>query len=118
MKKMELVNFKKAGEVRKFPKGKVEIVKIGGGVVGRATFLPGWKWSKHVQPLAKTKSCVAPHLQYQISGTMKIVMDDGTAKISRAGDVSYLPSGHDAWVVGNKPVVVVDFHGMANYAKK
>jgi hypothetical protein len=44
-------------------------------------------------------------------------MDDGTEKEFKAGDVSLLPSGHDAWVVGNEPVVVVDFQGMADYAK-
>jgi hypothetical protein len=44
-------------------------------------------------------------------------MDDGTEQVCRAGDVSYLPSGHDAWVEGNEPVVVVDFQGMADYAQ-
>lgn len=44
-------------------------------------------------------------------------MDDGTEKECKAGDVSLLPSGHDAWVVGNEPVVVVDFQGMVDYAK-
>ncbi|HXZ34680.1 MAG TPA: cupin, partial [Thermodesulfobacteriota bacterium] len=36
----------------------------------------------------------------------------------KAGDISYLPSGHDAWVVGNEPVVVVDFQGMVDYARE
>ena len=49
---------------------------------------------------------------------MKIVMDDGTTRECRAGDVSLVPSGHDAWVVGKEPVVVVDFQGMADYAKR
>ena len=65
----------------------------------------------------RTASCEAPHFQYQIAGTMKVVMDDGTTRECKAGDVSLLPSGHDAWVVGNEPVVVVDFQGMADYAK-
>ena len=117
MKKMEHASFKKPQEVRKFPKGKLKLVKIGGAMVGLGIFEPGWKWSKHVKPIAKTKSCLAPHFQYHISGTMKVVMDDGTAKLFKAGDISYLPSGHDAWVVGNKPAVLVDFHGMSRYAK-
>jgi len=75
-------------EVRQFEKGKLELVKIGGATVGRAVFQPGWKWSKHVKPIAKTKSCEAPHFQYQVSGTMHVVMDDGTEKDLRAGDVS------------------------------
>jgi len=115
--KAELKGFGKPDEVREFPKGKVEIVKLGGATVGRGTFQPGWKWSTSVQPLAKTKSCVAPHFQYQLSGTMEVLMDDGTKLTTRAGDVSLLPTGHDAWVVGDEPVVVVDFQGMLDYAK-
>ena len=117
MAKMEIKNFGAPDEVRTFEKGRVELVKIGDVVIGRGTFEPDWKWSNHVKPLAKTKSCEAPHFQYQISGTMKVVMDDGTTRECKAGDVSLLPSGHDAWVVGNEPVVVVDFQGMADYAK-
>ena len=36
----------------------------------------------------------------------------------KAGDVSMLGSGHDAWVVGDEPAVVVDFQGMIDYAKE
>ncbi len=117
MTKASLKHFSKPDEVRTFPKGKVEIVKVNGATIGRATFEPGWKWSTSVQPLVKTKSCEAPHFQYQISGTMKIVMDDGSEFESGPGDVTLLPEGHDAWVVGNEPVVVVDFQGMIDYAK-
>lgn len=115
--KAELKNFDKPDEVREFPKGKVELVKIGGATIGRATFLPGWKWSTSVQPLAKTKSCEAPHFQYHISGTLMVKMDDGTILECKPGNISLLPQGHDAWVVGNEPVVVVDFQGMIDYAK-
>src|ERR1700752_3272906 len=89
----ELKNFGKADEVREFPLGRVELVNIGGATIGRAIFEPGWKWSTSVQPLAKTKSCEAPHFQYQISGTLEILLDDGTKLTSRAGDVSLLPMG-------------------------
>ena len=115
--KAEVRGFGKPDEIRKFPQGKVELVKVGGVMVGRATFEPGWKWSTCVKPLAKTKSCEAPHFQYQLSGTMKVVMDDGSTFECKAGDVCLFPTGHDAWVVGNEPVVVVDFQGMLDYAK-
>ena len=117
-KQMEVKGFGVPDEARTFPKGRVELIKIGGVMIGRAVFEPGWKWSTSVKPLVNTKSCEAPHFQYQISGTMKVVMDDGTARECKAGDVSFLPSGHDAWVVGNEPVVVIDFQGMADYAKQ
>lgn len=114
----ELKSFGKPDEIREFPKGKVELIKIGGATIGRATFQPGWKWSTSVQPLAKTKSCEAPHFQYHVSGVLMVKMDDGSLLECKAGDVSLLPMGHDAWVVGNEPVVVVDFQGMVDYAKQ
>jgi quercetin dioxygenase-like cupin family protein len=113
----EKKSFRNPDEVRAFPKGKLELIKIGGATIGRATFEPGWKWSTSIQPLVHTKSCEAPHFQYHISGTLVIIMDDGTEFECKAGDVSLLPMGHDAWVVGNEPAVVVDFQGMLDYAK-
>ena len=114
---MEAKSFGVPDEVRKFDKGRVELVNIGGATIGRAIFEPGWRWSTSVKPLVNTRSCEASHFQYHVSGTIKVLMDDGTEKEFKAGDVSLLPSGHDAWVVGNEPVVVVDFQGMVNYAK-
>jgi hypothetical protein len=115
---MEVRSLSKADEVRTFDKGKVEIVKVDGVVVGRATFQPGWRWSESVKPLAGTKSCEAPHFQYHVSGTLRVRMDDGAEFDCRPGDVSVIPTGHDAWVVGDDPVVVVDFQGMADYARQ
>lgn len=117
MKKAEWKNFGKADEVREFPKGRLELLRIGGATVGRATFEPGWRWATSLQPLAKTRSCEAPHFQYHVSGVLRIRMDDGAEFDCKAGDVSLLPAGHDAWVVGNEPAVVVDFQGMIDYAK-
>jgi len=105
-------------EVRKFDKGKVELVNVAGAAIGRATFDPGWKWSTCVRPIAQTNSCQAAHYGYQLSGTMTTRMDDGTERTSKAGDVLNIPPGHDAWVVGNEPVVLVDFQGMVDYAKQ
>jgi hypothetical protein len=116
--KAEVKSFSKPDEVREFPKGKLELINIGGVMIGKATFQPGWKWSESLQPIAKTKSCEGPHFQYHVSGVAKVKMDDGTILELHPGDVSRLPSGHDAWVVGDEPVVVIDFQGMADYAKK
>jgi hypothetical protein len=118
MEKMEVKNFKNPDEVRTFDLGRVELLKIGGRTIGRATFQPGWKWSLSVGPIAKTKSCEAPHFQYHVSGTLRVLMDDGTQKDLKPGDISLLPMGHDAWVIGKEPVVVVDFQGMIDYAKE
>ena len=118
MKSIEVKSFNTPDEVRKFDKGQLELVKIGGAVVGRAILQPGWRWSESVKPLVKTEWCEAPHFQYHVSGTLRIRMDDGAEKDCKAGDVSLLPLGHDAWVIGNEPVMLVDFQGMVDYAKK
>jgi len=115
--KAEHKSFKKPDETRTFPKGKLELVKVGGAMIGRATLEPGWRWSTSVKDLAKTDSCLAPHFQYHVSGTLRVRMDDGTEFDCKPGDISLLPSGHDAWVVGNEAAVVVDFQGMLDYAK-
>jgi hypothetical protein len=111
-------NLNTPDETRTFPKGKLELVTVGGVTFGRATLEPGWKWSESVKPIANTPSCQAPHTQYHVSGRLHVVMDDGSQAEFGPGDVSHLPPGHDAWVVGNEPVVIIDITGMAEYAKK
>jgi hypothetical protein len=87
--------------------GQLEVVNSGAGAVGRATFLPGWRWSEHVKPIAGTDSCQAAHTCYFVSGRMKVVSDDGE-------EIEY---GHDAWILGDEPCVVIDWQGFADYAK-
>lgn len=117
MQKTEHGTFQTPDEVREFPNGRAEILNAGGGQVGRLIFQPGWRWSDHVKPIAGTASCEAPHFQYHVSGRLAIRMDDGTEFIAGPGDVTSLPKGHDAWVVGDEPVVVVDWYGASRYAK-
>ena len=104
MKKTEHRSFDEADEVRDFTHGRAEILNVGGGEIGRLVLQPGWRWSNDVKPIAKTESCEAPHFQYHVSGRIAIRMDDGTEFIAGPGDVTSLPSGHDAWVVGEEPV--------------
>ncbi len=117
MASVEHKNFSSSDETRTFENGKVDLIDIGGGKVGRLTLQPGWRWSEHVKPIARTEWCLAPHFQFQVSGRLHVVMEDGTEFDSVPGDVLVVPSGHDAWVVGDEPVLVVDWHGASNYAK-
>jgi hypothetical protein len=113
----EHVSFDKPDEVREFPHGRVEIVTVGGAEIGRLTLEPGWRWSNDVKPIAGTDLCEAPHMQYHVSGRVHVLMADGTEFEAGPGDVTSLPQGHDAWVVGDEPVVVVDWYGASNYAR-
>jgi quercetin dioxygenase-like cupin family protein len=128
MMKMMKKNVRTPDETREFDNGKVQIVHLEKVAIGTVTFekvtfglvtlQPGWKWSKDVKKLSQTKSCKAPHVAYHISGRLCVRMDDGKEMEFGPGDVAIIPSGHDAWVVGNEPVVTMDINGMVNYAKK
>src|SRR5829696_5090916 len=65
-------------EVREFPNGKAEILKVGGAEIGRLILQPGWRWSNDVKPIAGTDLCEAPHMQYHVSGRVHVVMGDGS----------------------------------------
>jgi len=116
--KTEHKSFTHPEQTREFPHGRVEIINVGGADVGRMTLNPGWRWSNDVKPIVHTASCEAPHFQYHVAGKLAIKMDDGTEFIAGPGDITSLPKGHDAWVIGDEPVVVVDWFGASNYAKR
>ena len=104
-------------EVRTFENGKLELATVGTVTFGRASFQPGWKWSESVKPIEKTEYCEVPHIHYHVSGRLRIRMADGSEEEFGPGDVGITPAGHDAWVVGDEPVVVIDTSGMKEYAK-
>jgi hypothetical protein len=105
----EAKNLSSPEETRSFSNGQMEIVKVGGLQVGRATFNPGWKWSNDVKPIAGTELCEFDHSGYVVSGQMKIVFKDGSELNLGPGDAVSIPAGHDGWVVGSEPLVMVDF---------
>lgn len=117
MAEAEVKSLDAPDEVRRFEKGQLEIVRIGGGDVGRLTLEPGWRWSEHIKPAAGTELCEAPHFQFVISGTLRAVMADGTELDLKPGDVNVLPPGHDAWVVGDETAVVIDWGGAHIWGK-
>jgi hypothetical protein len=114
---MEHKSFADPDEVRTFERGVVEIVTVAGSEIGRLVLQPGWRWSEHVKPIAGTELCEAPHFQYHVQGTLRVRMADGTEYDAVPGDVTALPHGHDGWVVGDEPVVVIDWWGASNYAR-
>src|SRR3970040_1119197 len=99
-------------------KGRLELVNSRGAVVGRLVLEPGWRWSESVKPLAGTEWCEAPHFQYHASRRIRVVTNAGEEFEVGPGEVTSLPSGHDAYVVGNEPVVLVDFYGATHYAEE
>jgi quercetin dioxygenase-like cupin family protein len=99
--------------------GKMEFVGLDDAALTRITLQPGWKWSEHVRPMVKTESCQTHHLQYVLSGRLRIIMDDGGRSELGPGDFASIPPGHDAEVIGNEPFVCVDFSAdMKQYAEE
>jgi quercetin dioxygenase-like cupin family protein len=116
MATIEVNDFSTPDEVRAPERTTVEVVQLGGGQVGRYTFQPGWHWAEHIKPVAGTDSCQTDHLGYVLAGTLDVRLDDGSTATVTAGSTYRIPPGHDAWVVGDTPVVVVEFQGAAHYA--
>lgn len=96
--------------------GHVDVHALGEGAAMHGTFEPGWRWSNDVAPIAGTRSCQSPHLGYVLSGRMQVRMDDGQEEEIGPGDFVRIEPGHDAWVIGDEPCVMVDF-AATDYAK-
>ena len=99
-------------------KGKMGVFHLGDATIGLGEFEPGWRWSVHVKPIAGTASCQATHTGCILEGRMVVRMDDGSETEYEPGDFFHMPAGHDAWIVGDKRCVLLDFTGMAKYAQK
>ncbi len=96
--------------------GSMDVVTLGDFTLGKGTFEPGWRWSADVKPIAGTDSCRTTHTGICVAGRMTVRMDDGTELTIGPGDVTVIPAGHDAWVVGDEACVMYDT-GVAAYAK-
>lgn len=116
MNDVVLKRFENPDEVRTFEKGKFELVNIGGMVIGRATYEPGWKWSTHVGGSLGKAFCDVEHVGIVVSGTATAAMEDGRVIEMKAGDVFYVAPGHDSWVVGDEPYVSLHLLGASDYA--
>ncbi len=109
MPNIEGKNFE-APDERKTPfeKGKIDVVTVGGLTIARETLEPGWRWSTRVKPVAGGESCQKYHVKIFLSGRQRVRMDDGTEMEFGPGDVAVMGPGHDAWVVGDEPNVLIE----------
>jgi hypothetical protein len=106
---VEKLDFDSADETRTPQKTRVDLVRVGNTTVGRFAFEPGWRWSECIKPVAGTDSCQAAHLGYLVAGQLHVVADDGTEADLVPGSAYRIAPGHDAWVVGDEPVVGLEF---------
>ena len=115
---MILKRFAAPDEVREMEMGRFELVRIGAMSIGRATYLPGWRWSEHVGRKLGQQRCHVEHLGLVLAGAATAAFADGRVIEMREGDLFYIPpEPHDSWVIGTQPYVSLHFMGTEQYAK-
>lgn len=109
-------SFAKPDEVLEFPKVKVRVVELGDITVGHFVNEPGWSWLECIQPSVGGEWCQARHLGMMISGRLGVELEDGTTFEIGPDEVFDIPPGHNGWVVGDEPVVQVEWAGIRAFA--
>jgi class 3 adenylate cyclase len=94
-----------------------QVVVLGEVYVARSIHEPGWRWSEHVKPVVGTPSCLHHHKGVVVSGQMEVETDAGARRRIGPGEALEVPPGHDAWVVGDEPLVTIEFTGVRGWAK-
>ena len=116
--KIVIKNLNTADEIQPLEKGRLELCTAGGLTIGRATYEPGWKWSRHVGAATGDAWCEDEHVILVLHGRMIVAMRDGQEVEIGPGDICHIPPGHDSWVVGDEPYVSLHFVGTGEYARK
>ncbi len=98
-------------ELRELSGVSLRLVHMESLTIGYATVQPGWRWSTHMRKETDEPLCQIHHLQLLLSGRFAIQMADGEYAEIEPNEVFDVPPGHDVWVLGDEPVVVVDFLG-------
>ena len=116
---VDLKRFESPDEVRTFEKGRLAIVRVGGMVLGRAEYEPGWKWSAHVGPAVGATRCSVEHVGLVLSGTATVAFEDGRVIELTEGMLFHVSNTpHDSWVLGDRPYISLHFMGADSYARK
>ncbi len=76
-------------------------------LVGKGTYLPGWRWPKDVG--SQTGKQSERHIGFVLSGSFGVSDQEGNEKVVNVGEAFELGDGHDAWVIGDEPCVALDF---------
>jgi len=110
---VEVGNYDAPDETRTPDKTTVAVVRMGGVTTARLRYEPGWSWSGCIKPIVGGERCQVHHVGLLQSGTMHVVHDDGTEQEFGPGHPYVIEPGHDAWVVGDEPVIGFEFESRA-----
>ena len=109
MSRPQAKSFRSPEQVRRFPNGRIETVSHHETTIGRFVLEPGWRWSRDVAPIARTRSCQVHHQGVVLRGRLRVETDAGDVCEFGIDDVYDIPPGHDASVVGNEPYQAIEF---------
>ena len=99
----------KGAELREVGRVRLEVGRAGEARVKRMVYPPGFRWSVDMKPIVGTDLCMHAHVGFLVSGEIHIEYADGCVVEHRAPQIVAIDPGHDGWVVGRKPVVLVEF---------
>jgi hypothetical protein len=88
---------------------KLEVVSAGAARVKRMIYPPGFRWSTAMKPITGTDRCMHAHVGFLARGEIHIEYADGCVVEYKAPEVVAIDPGHDGWVVGREPVVLIEF---------
>jgi len=89
------------------------LYEVGAIAFGRAVLQPGWRWATSIGTLSGEALCQVHHINLILSGRICFQMANGETAEYGADTFVDVPPGHDAWVVGVEPVVLLDLFGNA-----
>lgn len=87
----------------------IEVGRAGAGRVKRIIYPVGFHWSEHMKRTVGTDLCMHAHVGFLARGEIHIEYADGCVVEHKAPQVVAIDPGHDGWVVGSKPAVLIEF---------
>ena len=88
---------------------RLEVAPAGAARVKRMIYPPGFRWSKAMKPIVGTDRCMHAHVGFLARGEIHIEYADGCVVEYKAPQVVAIDPGHDGWVVGREPVILIEF---------
>ena len=88
---------------------RVDVARAGNGRVKRVVYQPGFRWSTHMKGTVGTDMCMHAHVGFIARGQIHIQYADGCVVEFAAPQVVAIDPGHEGWVVGNEPAVLIEF---------
>ncbi|HEV8436805.1 MAG TPA: hypothetical protein VGT40_01800 [Methylomirabilota bacterium] len=88
---------------------RIDILRAGNGRIKRVVYPPGFRWSTHMKPMVGTSLCMHAHVGFLARGRIRGEYGDGCAYEFAAPRALVIEPGHDGWVVGDEPAVLIQF---------